>query len=159
MASYPDYGKAPPDYVVTFVEALSYLKPDEIAALTHPTEGLAARCKFLPTVADAHELLRERRAKAEQFAPAYTNWKKIEDHPNAPWNKETDFERKKRVVRELLGYSPGEVAQQRPKNLVPPEPGFKVELKTPAAPPSEALKKLLREQGWPVVETQERKEA
>jgi hypothetical protein len=66
LSAYPDYGKAPPEYIFNFAEALSYLTEDEMAIVTNPRNGVASRCQFLPTIADVHALLREHKAKAEQ---------------------------------------------------------------------------------------------
>lgn len=147
----PDSDREQPQYVAEMVETLAYLTDEEHAWMSHPRTGLNTVCKFLPTPADVHEFLRERRAKVEQFRPAPTAWRKIEDDPSAPWHLETDYERKRRVVREYLGYNPGESkGEAGPRTLETPPPGFKVELKTPAAPVSESLKAFLRQQGWPV---------
>lgn len=151
MRGRPDYGKESPDYAVGFTETLSYLTDEELGWLTDPREGLATRCKFLPTPADVFELIRERKAARDAVRPAPTTYRRLADE-KGPWDEETDYERKKRVVKELLGYSPGEQMQARPKVLETPPEGFTVQLKTPAAPVSDALKDLLREQGWPVVE-------
>lgn len=150
LAAYPDYGKAPPEYIVNFIEALSHLSAEEVQVLSHPTTGLAARCKYLPTIADAMDILNEHRAKAEQFTPAHTTYRRFrdEDDSDAPWNKETDVERKKRVVAELLGYSPGHPSHQPKRVLVPATADDlrELKLKTPPAPPTPQLLALLREQ-------------
>jgi hypothetical protein len=109
-------------------------------------------CKFLPTPADVHEFLRARREKATQFQPTPTHYKRLNEE-KGPWDQETDFERKARVVRELLGYNPSPAAKQLdPKReLVPPsaEDLANLKLTTPPAAPSVHLIKLLREQGYP----------
>lgn len=151
--TYPDYGKAPPEYIVSFAEALSYLTEDEVAAVTDPRNGIVSRCQFLPTVADVHALLRERQERAEKFKPAHTAYRRLNDEEKGPWDQETDAERKARVVKELLGYNPSPGARQlEPKrDLVPPTAAdlANLDLKTPPSPPSAYLKNLLRAQGYP----------
>jgi hypothetical protein len=148
----PDTGKEPPEYLAGMVQCLAWLTPEEHGWLTHPRNGLHTVCKFLPTAADVHEFLRNRRARAEQFQPAPTGWRKLEDDPTAPWNQETDAERKKRVVEELLGYNPDTVgAPAKRRVFVPPtdEDLANLKLKTPQAPLSPYLLKALRAQGYP----------
>jgi hypothetical protein len=151
LSAYPDYGKAPPEYIVNFAEALSYLSEAEIAAVTDPRNGVASRCQYLPTIADIHALLRERRERAEQFKPAPTAYHRLKDE-TGPWDRETDFERKARVVKELLGYNPGPSARktESKRDLVPPaaEDLANLKLKTPPAPPSPYLINLLKQQGY-----------
>ena len=148
----PDTDRENTDYVTQMVEVLSWLSPEEHGWLRHPRDGLNTVCKFLPTPADVHEFLRAKRAKAEQFVPAATAYRKLVDDPDAPWNKETDVERKKRVVRELLGYNPGpqSVQMQEPRTFSVPTPdevrAVCSKLKTPAGEASSYLKALIAEQ-------------
>ncbi len=121
--------------------------------MTNPKEGVAARCQYLPTIADVHAVLREHKARREQFQPAHTNYHRLGDE-NGPWDRETDYERKRRVVRECLGYTPDD--QGRPaakRTFTPPSPEEvgNLKLKTPAAPPSRHLIALLQGQGWPFI--------
>ena len=153
LGGYPDYGKAPPEYIINFAEALSYLTPEELGAVTDPRDGVASRCQYLPTIADIHALLREQKEKAEQFRPAHTNYRRLNDH-TGPWDQETDFERKKRVVLEALGYDPDERGRPAKKRIFSPPSAQEVanlQLKTPSAPPSPYLISLLKEQGWPFI--------
>lgn len=150
----PDTGKEAPEYLAAMVQCLAWLTPEEHAWLTHPRDGLHTVCKFLPTAADVHEFLRSKRARVEQFQPAPTAWRKIEEDPDAPWNQETDAERKKRVVEELLGYNPDERGRPAAKRIFTPpstEEVANLNLKTPAAPPSASLISLLKQQGWPFI--------
>lgn len=150
FSTYPDYGKAPPEYIIAFAEALSHLNEEEIAAVLHPRTGITSRCQYLPTVADIHALLREREEKAQQFKPAPTSYHRLNDQ-KGPWDQETDYERKARVVRELLGYNPQDRGKPQPRDLVPPsaEDIANLKLKTPPAPPSPYLINLLKQQGYP----------
>jgi hypothetical protein len=152
LSAYPDYGKAPPEYIINFAEALSYLTETELAAVLDPRTGIVSRCQFLPTIADIHALLRESEQKAAQFAPTdsgYTRFK--EDF--GPWDDETDYERKRRVVREALGYNPGDKGRAGKRDLVPPtaEDLANLKLKTPPAPASKYLIAQLKADGWPFI--------
>jgi hypothetical protein len=109
LSTYPDYGKAPPEYIVSFAEALSYLTPDEIAAVTDPRNGVASRCQFLPTIADIHAVLRERQARTEAFLPTPTTYKRLNGPEHDPRRLKTPEERA-RYVRRVLGYNPMERA-------------------------------------------------
>jgi hypothetical protein len=158
MRGRPDYGKESPDYAVGFTESLSYLSDEELGWVTDPREGLGTVCKFLPTAADLHEFLRNKRAKMEAFKPAHTTYRRLNEE-TGPWDKETDYERKARVVRELLGYNPSPGAQQKEakRELVPPtaEDLANLKLKTPPAPPSKYLLAQLRADGWPFIPNEE----
>lgn len=133
-------------YLAEMVECLAWLSPEELTWLVHPRTGLQTVLKFLPTPADVHTFIRETRARKDQFAPAPTAYRKIEDDPDAPWNRETDAERKRRMVEKVLGYNPE--GRTRNRTVEPGEHTGKLELKTPAAPVSDALKALLRAQGY-----------
>jgi hypothetical protein len=158
LSGFPDYGKAPPEYVVNLAESLSYLNEEELAIVLHPLNGVAARTKFLPTFADITAVLQDHRNKQEQFKPAHTTYRKL-DEETGPWDKETDYERKARVVKELLGYNPSPSAQQTEakRELVPPtaEDLANLKLKTPPAPPSKYLLAQLRAEGWPFIPNEE----
>ena len=76
--------------------------------------------------------------------------RKLEAIEKGPWDEETDYERKQRVVREKLGYNPDATVQTK-RTLEPPSASDVAEvmadLKTKPAPPSEYLKRALRRQG------------
>ena len=97
-------------------------------------------------------MLVDHRAKQEQFKPSHTPYKRLEPE-SGPWDQETDYERKARVVKELLGYNPSPKSQQTEakRELVPPTPEElrNLRLKTPAAPISRELLALLESEGWP----------
>lgn len=158
MRGRPDYGKESPDYAVGMTETLSYLTDEELEWLTHPRDGIktfSQYSKYLPQPNDIHEFLREKRARIEAIQPARTIYKRLTEE-QGPWDKETDYERKARVVKELLGYNPSPQAQQMEgakRQLVPPtaEDMRNLKLKTPAAPPSEYLLDKLRAEGWPFI--------
>lgn len=136
MGAYPDYGKAPPEYIVGFAEALSFLTPEELGIVTDPRHGVAARCQYLPTIADIHGAIRDRQEYLKQFQPAPTNYQRLTEE-KGPWDQETDFERKKRVVLECLGYNPDERGAPATKRALtnPTAEDLKnLKLKTPPAP-------------------------
>jgi hypothetical protein len=117
LSGFPDYGKAPPEYVVNLAESLSYLSEDELAIVLHPLNGVAARTKFLPTFADITAALQDHRNKQEQFKPAHTTYRKLEDEPD----EKTDWERRAQVVQELLGYNPMQRnVTAEPRSFEPP---------------------------------------
>ena len=145
--------------MVNLAESLSYLNEEELAVILHPINGVIARTKFLPTFADISAVLVEHRAKQEQFKPAHTQYKRLTEE-QGPWEKETDYERKARVVKELLGYNPSPKAQQlEPKReLVPPtaEDLRNLKLKTPPGPISRQLREKLEAEGWQFVPPEEK---
>lgn len=123
----------------------------ELAWLADRNTGLATVCKYLPSVADIHEFIRAKRAKAEQFKPAHTAYRKLTQE-RGPWEAETDVERKKQVVKELLGYNPMKEADAPKRELVNPT-AAEVEavassLKSEKRPISREFRALLEEQGW-----------
>lgn len=78
LTSYPDYGKAPPEYGVNLAEYLSYLTEDEIAIVMHPKHGITGRTTYLPTNADIQALLREHEEKRRQFQSHHTHYQRFE---------------------------------------------------------------------------------
>lgn len=148
----PDTGKEAPEYLAEMVKSLSWLTPEEHGWLTHPREGLQTVLKFLPTPADVHEFLRAKRARLEAARPAPTTYRRLAEE-SGPWDRETDFERKKRVVRECLGYNPDARGAPAKRVLeVPSEDEVRnLRLKTPAAPPSAYLIAQLERDGWPFI--------
>jgi hypothetical protein len=77
LSRFPDYGRAPPEYVVNLAESLSYLSEEELALVLHPVTGVASRTKFLPTFADISAVLQEHREKQIQFKP-HTTYKRLD---------------------------------------------------------------------------------
>lgn len=148
MKGRPETNTENPNYTAEMVECLAYLTDSELAALTEPRSGLHTVCRYLPTPADVHGFLRDAKARQEASRPAPTTWRKLEGE-SGPWDLETDYERKKRVVRELLGYDPDQCSLA-PRTLTPPTADdlSKLDLKTPAAEPSAYLLKTLQQQGY-----------
>lgn len=52
LACYPDYGKAPPEYVVNLIDVLSTYPESVMVRLCDLRTGIPAKCAFLPTVAE-----------------------------------------------------------------------------------------------------------
>ena len=77
LSSYPDYGKAPPEYVVNLAEYLSFLTHDEIATVMHPKTGITARTQFLPTNAEVQALLREEEEKRRQYQSSHSGYQRF----------------------------------------------------------------------------------
>lgn len=78
LTSYPDYGKAPPEYAVNLAEYLSFLTEDEIAAVMHPKTGITSKTSFLPTHADIQALLKEREEQQAKFKPTNSGYQRFE---------------------------------------------------------------------------------
>ena len=52
LSRYPDYGKAPPEYLAGIAELLSSFPADVLRTMTDNHIGISAKHKFLPTQAD-----------------------------------------------------------------------------------------------------------
>ena len=55
LSRFPDYGKAPPEYLAGIAELLASYSLDIVRTMTDSRIGISARCKFLPTQADIVE--------------------------------------------------------------------------------------------------------
>jgi hypothetical protein len=105
LASYPDFGKAPPAYGVTITEALAELTPEELGWITDRSSGLATVCKFLPSVGDIHEFLRCRRELRDRFKPAHTAYKMLAPDRSP---EQLSAEQRRQIVLDKLGYNPND---------------------------------------------------
>jgi hypothetical protein len=104
--SYPDYGRLTDEFVQSFIKAMTVLNGEELALVLNPRTGIVARCKFMPTIAEVHELLREERAKADQFKSHPTSgYSKLPTADDEPDPRPSAAARAKQV-RDLLGYNP-----------------------------------------------------
>jgi len=147
----PDTTAENPKYVAEMVECLAWLSEPDLLALSDPRSGLQTVCRYLPTPADVHGFLRDAKARQEAIRPAPTTYRKLDpEDPAAPWNLETDAERKKRVVRELLGYDPEQRVTKRTFTPATADDLAALELRSPPAGPSPHLMKVLERQGMPV---------
>lgn len=149
----PDTGREPPEYLAAMVQSLAWLTPEEHAWVTHPREGLHTVCKFLPTAADVHEFIRAKRERIEAARPAPTTYRRLTAEEPGPWDHETDYDRKRRVVRDCLGYNPDARGPATSRTFTPPtaEDMANLRLKTPPAKPSPYLISTLHAQGWPFI--------
>lgn len=152
LGGYPDYGKAPPEYLLSITEYLAYLPAEDQEALAHPVSGIASKCTFLPTKAQMAEFLADRHKRTNTRATGYRYLKPgEEDEIDIP-----PAERRKAQVLRELGYDPSisrEVRQPRR----PLDPGIidaiqegswsSSSLKTPPGPITPELRALLIEQG------------
>jgi hypothetical protein len=153
IAGFPDYGKAPPDYLVALTECLAHLTPQEHAAVNDPRTGLATVCKYLPTPGDVHEFLRNREAKENQFKPAATSYPRLGTADGVPDPRPPTLEERRAVVMRALGYDPQRKHSKPPRGpLVPPTAAdfedVRSKAKTPDAPLSEPFKAWLRVSGY-----------
>ncbi len=148
MRSRPDYGKEDLDYARGFTETLSYLSDEELAWVTHPRDGLHTVSKFLPTAADLFDFLRKKREPFEKFKAFGKPL--AEREPSEPELTVSEIERRKKIVRETLGYDPMDKYKTVKRELTEAtkEDLDSITLKTPAKPVSEELKRLLWEQGY-----------
>lgn len=59
LSSYPDYGKAPAEYLLSMTELLASYPENIIARLADLRTGIASRTSYLPTVHDVTKLANE----------------------------------------------------------------------------------------------------
>lgn len=52
LSCYPDFGKAPPEYVVNLIDVLSTYPEKTLVKLCDLRTGVVSKCPYLPTVAD-----------------------------------------------------------------------------------------------------------
>ena len=78
LTSYPDYGKAPPEYAVNLAECLSFLTEEEIGVVMHPKTGITSKTAFLPTNADIQALLREHEEQQAKFKTSNSGYQRFE---------------------------------------------------------------------------------
>lgn len=98
-----DFGKTDTTALLATVsEYLAGLDPKMLERVTGLKEGILLKTKFLPTVADFHELVKELEAKDIQFKP-HTHYRYLEPDNST---EETPLERRKQVVINALGYNP-----------------------------------------------------
>lgn len=100
LASFVDYGKAPPEYVIAFAEYLAHLTTAERELVLHPRLGIRGQCKFLPTIAECESLLRADAERKRQFASP-TSWHRLGPERD-PQGYEADPAKRRAVVARLL---------------------------------------------------------
>ena len=70
LSRYPEYGKAPAEYLASIAELLADLPPENLRVMTDKHIGISAKCKFLPTHADFMEFdeqIEERRYRTRDL--------------------------------------------------------------------------------------------
>lgn len=71
LSSYPDYGKAPKEYIASVTEYLAGLPDFVVTRMADRHLGIAAKCQFLPTIADLKayaDAVLEMRARQVRYA-------------------------------------------------------------------------------------------
>lgn len=66
LKRYPDYGKAPPEYLASIAELLADMPPENVRVMADKHIGISAICKFLPTHADFVEF--DEKLEARRYA-------------------------------------------------------------------------------------------
>jgi hypothetical protein len=151
LSGYPDYGKAPREYLLAVTEFIAYQIPEVQEALAHPLTGIATKCKYLPTIADLREFIEDR---AKRLNTRATGYRYLRPGENDPVEMSPHERRKAQVIAEL-GYDPSKPRDEKRKPIEPAildaieEGSWSPEhLKTPARPISPELRALLIEQGY-----------
>ena len=129
-----------PDYLDGLTETLEALTDQELAWVSDVRDGIQTRCKYLPTPADLFELIREKKARAEQFKPIPPRNVLKPD----PVPADTDFEARKKQVLRQLGYNPQAKSTPVKRHLVPPTADDLAGLKSSLPPPGPPTRELLQ---------------
>lgn len=56
LSCYPDYGKAPPEYIVNLIDVLATFPSHVLVRMVNLREGIVARCNYLPSIAEVVEM-------------------------------------------------------------------------------------------------------
>lgn len=113
LRCYPDYGKAPAEYVANLMAVLERYPVEIVQRLVDPLTGIPSQCRFLPTIADivamADPLVQAMQAREEgQVKGAYYSSLRpmsMAEYASRQDDPEDLAIRKATVVREL-GYDP-----------------------------------------------------
>lgn len=70
LVNYPQSERLNPLYMTALAEALSVLTHEELGWVMDPREGVATRTRYLPTPADCWDVIRDRQARKDRFAPS-----------------------------------------------------------------------------------------
>lgn len=111
------------------IEALASYPAWVHERIGHPTEGLSARCRFLPTVADIVEMavplvqaMEDREERRTQTAyRASLRPMSMGEYDQARKDDPAVLERRKAAVQRELGYDPGKTMGSRRKWCFDPE--------------------------------------
>lgn len=71
LSCFPDYGKAPPEYLLRMTELLASYPPEVQERLVDLRRGIPGRCRFLPTLADIVEMAKELQPPPSRLMPGY----------------------------------------------------------------------------------------
>lgn len=52
LSCYPDFGKAPPEYIVNLIDVLATYPSHVLVRLVNLRDGIVAKCTYLPAVAE-----------------------------------------------------------------------------------------------------------
>lgn len=99
LKSYPDYGKAPAEYLLAVTELLAGYPQEVRERLADLRTGIASRCKFLPSIAEIVEMAEEPQRIREQFSPptAYKKFPPAPDYDESP----EEMERRRGFIERL----------------------------------------------------------
>lgn len=124
LSNYPDYGKAPPDYLLRITEVVAFYSEAAHKALIDPIHGIAAQCRFLPTTGDIVAFLRAPKAErdrqlADRDRKLDAEWKR---QPEASgyqrlrsdgWVQQGTAASRRAFVIKTLGYDPAVPPEKR----------------------------------------------
>lgn len=110
LRCYPDYGKAPAEYVANLMAALQQYPVEIIAKLADLKNGVVSKTEFLPTpkhVFDLGDVLLSAAMEAEKTAH-YSSLKllSMDDYDAQRKDDPSELERRKGFVIRELGYDP-----------------------------------------------------
>ena len=105
LEMYPNQAAdAPEAYAEGLIRLLAEYPAGDVEQLLHPRHGLAAQCRFLPTVAEAKEMLdaaaEERRQAQEREYRRLTDRRQIEDLMAARRERE-EFKPDPEIIRRM----------------------------------------------------------
>ncbi len=141
LLCFPDYGKAPPDYVKSIAEVMGSYPPEVQERLANRIHGIPARCKYLPTCADIAAFVEEYQAKNRppRDVPRYNHDPYVAVNKGniakgiAEWNR----------IKAGLEESAVQLRRSRKGKVNGRYESWRI-----PQPPSEELKALLYEQGY-----------
>ena len=147
LKRYPDYAKAPPEYLAAISTILSTYDYRMQCQLSDIMTGVSARCKFLPTVAEIKEL-------AYEFAPPVQP-KYFKPEPDPPPLSPSARARMQKLTDDFRNswVEPGKATgfTYRPADEIKSSS----DLKSPDGPISDELRQKLIDENWPYMQQQE----
>lgn len=135
MRRYPDYEKSPAAYKAALVEAIAGCSDDLIAGMTDIRTGLAAKCRYLPTVADVMDFVVDYEKRHTFIAPRPA-WMERKPEGPAQIGFQIDYEARRLQVQRakavMAEWKPDQPKGPDPRNG--PDAPWRKE-----GPPSDAL--------------------